>query len=91
MAKNTMNKNINKISKAAKKHHGATIAVVAGAALSIVGNATIGVMTVVKAVKNKKATPVADPEPAKKKDDSSNNSPEGDNKQNDDNNNSANK
>jgi hypothetical protein len=65
MAKNAMNKKINNISKAAKKHHGATIAVIAGAALSVTGNLVIGGMTVIKAVKNKKAAAkAADPEPA---------------------------
>jgi hypothetical protein len=64
MAKN-MNKVINNISKAAKRNHGATIAVVAGATLSVIGNLTIGGMTVIKAVKNKKAAAkAADPEPA---------------------------
>ena len=76
MAKNTMNKNINKIAKSAKRNHGATIAVVAGLGLSVLGNVTIGTMTVIKAVKNKKKDPVKDPEPAKK-DDSSNNPPAG--------------
>ena len=80
-----MNKKINSISKAAKKHHGATIAVVAGAGLSVLGNATIGVMTIVKAVKNKKAAKAADPQPAlpaPAADNNSNNPPAGDNQDN---------
>jgi hypothetical protein len=59
MAKN-MNKTINKVAKAAKRNHGATIAVIAGAGLSVLGNITIGAMTVVKAVKYKKAAVKAD-------------------------------
>ena len=87
MAKNTMNKKINNIAKKAKNNHAATIAVIAGAGLSVLGNATIGVMTVVKAVKNKKAAKAVDDEKkdASKKDDSNNNPPTGGENNNDNN------
>ena len=95
MAKNNMNKEINKIAKSAKRNHGATIAIVAGAALSVIGNITIGTMTVVKAVKNKKKAvdddkKAADPQPAlpapapapAADNNSNNNPPEGGNQDN---------
>ena len=63
MNKKAMNKKINSVAKAAKKNHAATVAVVAGAGLSVLGNIVIGSMTIIKAVKNHKVDPVPDPQP----------------------------
>ena len=62
--KNTMDKKINSIAKSARNNHAATIAVIAGAGLSVIGNIVIGSMTITKAIKNKKAAKANDPEPA---------------------------
>ena len=92
MNKKAMNKKINSIAKSAKKNHAATIAVVAGAGLSVIGNIVIGSMTIIKAVKNRKADPVPDPQPipdptnngnnSNNNNNGNNNPPEGGNNQN---------